>query len=229
MGINEVAEKVISKIRKLLDRTVNNPHQGEVEAALLLAQRLMVEHGVTMMDVATEDQKKTKEVVKEAGHDFTRTPWWYKELGMILANNFRCYLYMDRVTGGGSRVMFMRLRDDVEITKVLFQYAMINIHYQTQRMRRKIRKQGTPTDGIAVDYTRGFLNGLRDKFREQVDTNQWGLVLVKDSDVVEAYDKMSFTKGKPIFTPRRAFNDDAYNTGYKHGKSFDKPAGQIED
>jgi len=143
-----------------------------------------------------------------------------------LADNFRCYTYTSMWKGKGS-VTFMGLKEDVELAKTLFQYAILYIQYQTQLVRRKLRKQGINTGGAANDYIQGFLAGLKTQFDEQVAANCWAVALVKDEAVEKKYQDMTFEKGKPKQV-RRQYNKEAYEKGYQHGKNFDKPAGQIK-
>lgn len=233
--MTEDRAKIADKIRKVLAKATNNPSQGEAEAALLKAQELLLKHGMSMSDLQVGGEN-SKEIIKEGAHDLTRVPWWYYPLAKVLGDNFRCYTYIEQgykygngVTSSyhkASRIVFLGLKDDVETCKACFHYAMMYIQYQTQRVRRKVRKQGRDTSGVANDYIIGFIKGLEDKFKEQVAVNCWALVLMKDSEVTEEYDKLSLTNSKTKF--KRRMDPEAYNLGYQHGKTFDKPSGFIK-
>lgn len=222
----ETNEKLIDKIKKLLAKSSNNPSEAEASACFLKAQEMLAKAGLSM-EAVIGSEEQVKEIVKEYAHEFTKMPWWYPQLGNIIAQNFRCYLYIS-TWGGKSATTFMGLKQDVEISKALFQYALLFIKYQCQLVRRKVRKQGLPTDGVANDYISGFLSGLHTRFQEQVENNNWGLVLVKDNDLVAAFEEMNLQKRSKEHRVTRAHNAAAYAKGFEHGKSFDKPAGQIE-
>lgn len=227
--------KIADKIRKILAKATNNPSQGETETALLKAQELLIKHGLTMSDLQVVGGS-SREIVKDGAHDWTKSPWWYYPLAKVLGDNFRCYVYVEEgrkysngvtsKTHKADRVVFMGLKDDVETCKTCFNYAMMYVQYQTQRVRRKVRKEGRDTGGVANDYIVGFINGLKDKFTEQVAANCWAVALVKDPELTEKFNQISLTNSQTKFKRRR--DEEAYNMGYQQGKTFDKPSGFIK-
>lgn len=220
-------ERILDKIRKVLTLAENNPSEQEAQSALLLAQRLMVENGIAMADLKVSN-KVDEEVVSEAAHDMTKTPWWYYELARVLADNFRCKFFATTQGKGYSQVTFLGLKSDVETIKTLFNFATLTLKYQTQRLRTKYRKEGKPTDGIANDYIAGFLKGLKDKFAEQVSQNGWGLVLVTGAAVIKSFEAMNLgSKAAPKH--KRAHDSDAYGLGIERGRAFNSPTGHITD
>lgn len=224
--MTEERAKVADKVRKLLARTVNNPSQAEAETALLKAQEMLVKNGMTLEDLG-EGIIGPRTVERTMAHEPNKTPWWYGQLALVLADNFRCFTY---ITGLPNRkaIMFMGFPEDIEVAKACFQYAVLFINYQTQRVRKDVRKQGRDTKGVANDYISGFITGLRDKFKEQVDTNQWALVLVRPQELVQAIGDMDLQPGKRHQYTRR-HDADAYNRGYQHGKNFTRPEGALKE
>lgn len=80
--------------------------------------------------------------------------------------------------------------------------------------------------GLKNDYISGFLNGLQAQFKEQVDKNNWGLVIVKDKEVVEFYENLDLKKGKS--SSAKASGDSAARAaGFQRGKSWSSPTGGI--
>ena len=68
------------------------------------------------------------------------------------------------------------------------EYAVDCISSSVRRLRYQYLKDGYTTRGLENDYALGFIGGLSKKFEEQKMANQeWGLVLVKDKEVVEAH------------------------------------------
>jgi hypothetical protein len=207
-------EKIIDKIRKILAKSGNNSSQAEAQSALLKAQELLAKNGLTMEDikVKTHQDPVVKEIIKRG-----RVTWWQSRMGVILSNNFRCECYIS----SGSGLIIMGRQGDVEIARVLYEYALSFIDYQTQKLRGKFRKQGLPTDGIMNDYCVGFMDGLKEKFTSQVENMGFGLILVKDSELVQMYNNLNLKTIKHSF--KRSGNEEAYGTGFNHGKAFDKP------
>jgi hypothetical protein len=71
------------------------------------------------------------------------------------------------------------------------------------------------------DYCVGFMDGLKEKFTSQVENMGFGLILVKDSELVQMYNNLNLKTIKHSF--KRSGNEEAYGTGFNHGKAFDKP------
>ncbi|MDF9408503.1 hypothetical protein L7E55_09055 [Pelotomaculum isophthalicicum JI] len=71
------------------------------------------------------------------------------------------------------------------------------------------------------DYIIGFLNGLRDKFKEQVESKGYALVLVKDALVVKAVEDKKLKSGR---TSRivMAGSTGAREAGYREGRKFNE-------
>lgn len=81
-------------------------------------------------------------------------------------------------------------------------------------------RDGYSTRGLENDYAIGFIDGLQRKFEEQKKANQeWGLVLVKDKEVVEAYEQIKF-KGKTNTSTHYVGHSEAYIKGNEDGKRF---------
>lgn len=210
--------KIISKIEKLLALAGNNPSQEEAHVAMLKAQKLMAEHNLSMEAIQNkEPQKKEVEQVWLKGGQNCQ---WMRKLAKIIADNFRCNL----MVGRGYGLVFVGLKEDVNICTQVFNFAAHTLEQNMTKLRRQYRKKGIPTNGISGDYSEGFISGLRDKFKEQVDKNSWGLILVKDQEVMEFSNKISSGKkaGSGKALPR---SGDAalYSKGYQDGKNLADP------
>ena len=113
----------------------------------------------------------------------------------------------------------------------------IKVTYNTDSTRKKYLTTalkdflGLSIDGAAIrnDFIRGFLSGLREKFKEQQEQNkeEWGLVLVKDKDVVARFESMTF-KTSSASSVRTGNDGDAYSTGRQRGKAFNNVSGELK-
>ncbi|BCV20352.1 DUF2786 domain-containing protein [Moorella sp. Hama-1] len=215
-----VNEKVLEKVKKILALASNNPSEEEAQAAMLMAQRIMAENGITLAEV----EGFTNEVVDVPITQPHRTRWWYKILATIIADNFRCEAYFNTINRM-SRLMLIGLKQDTEVATKVFNYAVDAVRYHTAKYVEKIKRDSVnnkPLDltGIRNDYILGFLDGLKDKFKEQVEKNNWGLILVKDNSVLKAVEKKGLQPGrKPVINFARSNN--AYASGYRTGKEFE--------
>lgn len=208
--------KIISKIEKLLALAGNNPSENEAQAALLKAQQLMAEHNLDMAQFQDKPQEK-KEAVTEYFKGYHNTSWAIS-LAKVICNNFRCNLLRSK----GYGLVFIGLKDDVAICKAVFTFASKTLEKNMMKLRRQYRKQGISTEGISGDYAAGFIAGLKAKYQEQVDRNNWGLVLVKDALVEQKTKEVMNPKAK-AYTPKakaRSGDADIYSRGYTDGKNL---------
>ena len=210
--------KILSKIEKLLALAGNNPSESEAQAAMLKAQQLMAENDLDPSKLEElRKQAEEKQAVVEYFKGYHNTQWAI-HLAQIICNNFRCNLF--RAKGYG--LVFVGLKDDVAICKAVFTFASQTLEKNMMKLRRQYRKQGKPTDGISGDYSAGFIAGLQAKYKEQVDKNNWGLVLVKDALVEQLTQDIIDPKGKRTSGKKLKQSGDPglYAKGYLDGKSL---------
>lgn len=207
---------IISKIEKLLALAGNNPSETEAQAALLKAQQLMAEHNLDMAQFKDQPQEK-KEAVVEYFKGYHNTGWAIS-LAKVICDNFRCTLM--RAAGYG--LVFVGLKEDVAICRAVFTFASQTLDKNMMKLRRQYRKQGLPTDGISGDYAAGFVAGLKAKYQEQVEKNNWGLVLVKDALVEQKAQEIRNPKAKARSGKKLSQSGDIglYTKGYLDGKSL---------
>jgi hypothetical protein len=213
-------ESILRRIKKALALAENNTSAEEAQTALLMAQSLMAKHSIEMSDVI-EEEKQLKVVVHEGITDYGRTPFWKKSLAQVIGDNFRCMAYTSSGRGK-SKLIFLGLKEDTSLAKEMFEFAVNSLTYSVNRYMRERRKiEDSVERGVRNDYILGFIAGLRDKFKEQVNKNNWGLVLVKDTLVVQEIDRMGFSvsSGSKI---QRGHSSEARQSGYKAGKSLSR-------
>lgn len=208
-------QTIKEKIAKLLERASRIKEGAEAEAALLLAQELMVKHSIEMGELSLEQEESNqKEVSKEYITRRRKTPWWHVSLSVVIAENFRCQAFRN-IRDGGSMIGIVGLKEDVEIAKQVFFAA---VEMADNCLKAYCKKHGYKVSDVKNDYMLGFVDGLKAKFKEQVDREGWALILVKDEAVVQAIDRLKLRHKKQPINTRN--NRSAYNTGYHEGKSF---------
>lgn len=223
----ENIEDVIRKVKKCL-ALANDKNDDESQTAMLLAQKMLAKHSLSMKDIDFDlEQPRNKNVLEGDGTRYTKLQWWMKSLSSIIAKNFRCY-NITRSWNGKSKIVFIGLEDDVEICKSVYDFAMKSIKYHSERYLRASGVVGDRTyvQSIKNDYISGYLNGLNDKFREQVEKNNWGLVLVTDALVVQHINNMNLKKGRALNVNMKG-DSVARQRGYTDGKNFEHGNKQI--
>ncbi len=84
----DMDNKTIEKIQNLLELAYDAPNDEEGQTALLIAQRLMVKHNLSMNDLT--NSKTQKDIGETIGTWEYRLLWWQEKLAGILGENFRC-------------------------------------------------------------------------------------------------------------------------------------------
>lgn len=121
---------------------------------------------------------------------------------------------------------------EIQVENLRFDFGHDEKIFKMRVIMKTKEGMGITVNGTALrnDYIAGFLSGLEDKFREQVQNNEWGLVLVKDKEVQNVYEEMSkdFRMSKAS-TARVLGDQHARASGYKQGKAFNgAPKGYIK-
>jgi len=212
--------KILDRVKKLLAMANDGNFDHEAEKAMLLAQRLLAENGLSVEDAEEFAGENTKEAIHENMTDLAKTPLWKIKLNIIIAKQFRCKAYKQAGINR-SRLRMIGLTEDVKIAKEVFTFAVQVIETGSRNFVALKRSEGArKTSGFKNDWIDGFLNGLATKFREQVKNNKWEMVLVTDG-LVEVEAKNSGLKTISLSDKARRFNNqEAREAGYKRGEQF---------
>lgn len=203
-------EKILDKIKKLLElgNTSKNTGEEEAKAAMLKAQELMAKYDISMEEAQGPQQE-------EYAHEACTHKWDYAyrvSLAQVLAKNFRCMIYMQ-----GKQIVFMGHPLDAKICKETFEFAYTFIMRKGSALYNKRYQMGLHTKGVFNSYAKGFIAGLKESF----DIQCKALVIVTPPDVIDEFNE--FTKGCKEKTHRMKsdrFDYDAWNNGNIDGKRF---------
>jgi len=220
-----VDEKLLAKIHNLFKLAEGNSNQNEAQNAMLKAQQLMAQNGIAQSEV--HQVLKPKEVLTENITEVGRLSWWEKNLGMIIAKNFRCEMYIHKIRNKGGTIVFLGLKDDVQLAKMVYNFATLAIENDTINFIKQYKKQYVVYNvGIKNDFILGWIRGLDAKYKEQVDKNNWGLILVKDPLVQQELSKIHLRKGQSS-SVNRSNNNNVYGKGFERGNKFNSPMGAL--
>ncbi|BAK52936.1 hypothetical protein F373_gp124 [Bacillus phage SP-10] len=152
-------------------------------------------------------KKRKKEALQQSGLDFKKMTT--SELRQLAASTVPTAELMELDLKYGDNKKLMTMRTIMAIKK----HLGIEL----------------PTAGIKNDWIKGFLQGLRLQFKEQREQNkeEWGLILVKDEDLVQYYENIDLKSAKPR-TINSSFDAKAIQDGVEKGKNWSTPSGAIE-
>lgn len=202
-------KQVIEKIKRLLAlaNKEKNTSEAEAEAALLKAHELMAKYNIEM------DETNMKEEISYV-HEVCITKWnmgFRKILAAIIAQNFRCEMYIDKCN-----IVFFGHATDARIAKEVMEYAYTFAMREGNRVYNRHYQVGKPTKGVFNSYTRGFVQGLKQKLDEQ----STALMVVTPPDVVKKFNEMSGNwNEKKANISISEFHPDAFNAGLHDGKT----------
>lgn len=206
-------EKILNKIKNLLDLANNNPNENEALAAALKAQELMAKYNVELDQL--DEKKETREIVTEiyrqsGKHEMRK---WKIGLASIIANNFRCKTFF---LGRQNDVAFYGFKEDAKIALQVFTFLYETGNKFAVRYYNKCKKEGSSTQGVMNTYLVGFRDGVAEVLGKQCTA----LMIVTPKEVVESYEEMS--KDFRSMTTRMNISGDqnAYSDGKTDGRDM---------
>lgn len=205
-------EKILNKIKNLLDLANNNPNENEAIAAALKAQELMAKYNIELDQL--DDKKETREIVKEVYHQSGKHEMkkWKIGLSQIIAQNFRCKAY----TVNRQDVVFYGYKEDAKIALQVFTYLYEIGNKFAVRYYNKCKKEGRETRGVMNTYLIGFRDGAAEVLEKQCTA----LMIVTPKEVTESFNEM--TKGWKTCNATMHLSADgaAYSNGKRDGKDM---------
>lgn len=225
-------DRILRRVKGLLALAEGNSNMEESHSAFLMAQKLMVKYGIEASELT--DDESVIQVLESDGTDFKRLYWYERELAHIVAKNFRCkdWIRSRRIEGRSQiqrKIMFMGEEQDVQLATEMYRLVISAIEFYTHR---HIKEHGigirSHTQSLKNGYMRGFIDGLERKFEEQIQEQEWGLVLVIPKEVKEKYKEVVTGKAIPYTIPS-VESRESYRQGYEDGNRIDYKKETIDD
>jgi hypothetical protein len=214
-------EQKLEKIQKLMARATGTNHEAEAQTCFLKAQKLMAEWNIDARQLDEHDaegREVVRETVTEVGPIKVQ---WKATLAALIAKNFRCKQFF---WGHGSAryIVFFGIKEDAVIAHELYAKAIKCISKGQDRIIHKYLREGRSSSGIAGDYAEGFVVGLDQAFKNQVDEYGWGLVVSTPEEVKAAYEKIEFNKKSKWDTTSNTTRGsyEAFEAGRLDGKDL---------
>jgi hypothetical protein len=202
-------EKIIGKIRKLLEMTQENgASENEAVVAALKAQKLMAEYNLNIADIETKDESSA--IVEESFACGNGDKWKYG-LANIIATNFRCKTYFI----GKLHVVFYGYESDAKIALDVFKFLFNTGNKLADKCYYEYYKKGENTRGVKNSFLIGFCEGIKDVLGKQCVA----LMIVTPKEVEESWKEKSSSM-KSIPNRLRANNDKrAFEKGRQEGRN----------
>lgn len=205
-------EKILNKIKNLLDLANNNPNENEAIAAALKAQELMAKYNIELDQL--DDKKETREIVEEVYYQSDKHEMrkWKIGLAGIIAQNFRCKTYFL----GKKDVVFYGYKEDAKIALNVFTYLYEIGNKFAVRYYNKCKKEGKETRGVMNTYLAGFRDGVAEVLEKQCTA----LMIVTPKEVTESFEEMTKDWKTTKSTLRLSGDTSAYSNGKSDGRDM---------
>lgn len=208
-------EKIIDKIRKLLELSKNNPNKEEAILALTKARELMFKHDINMENIKKDDTNYFEKIVQ-----LKKWKNWILFFLMYLNDAFGTFSLYNEYT---KRVYFYGEKEKVLGISEIFEFLFEVADYLAMKEYRNYLKEYGTGKGIYLSYILGFINGVNNALEKQNrEFEEYGIVIVtsevlkqqvrKDKNAVEKREKKLFNKNI-----NEDLNREVFDKGYDEG------------
>lgn len=206
----ENTEKILTKIKNLLDLANNNPNEHEALAAALKAQELIAKYNIEYSELDGEKSSQKIMETKYSTNAHCMKKWRYN-LAVIIAKNFCCKTYVI----SKDIVVFYGYEKDAKIALEVFRFLFEAGNKFAVKYYNKCKKEGKSTSGVMNTYLVGFCDGIK----EVLDKQCTALMIVTPKEVEESYAERSKKFGTLNFQLKVGSDHRAYSEGKEDGKS----------
>lgn len=209
----ENLEKMMEKIKNLLDLANNNPNEHEALAAALKAQELMAKYHIEMADISdrSDDEEMYEAMYEDSGkHEMKK---WKNGLAAVISQNFCCKYYILDM-GSRKNIIFYGYKKDAKIALEVFKFLYEVGNKFAVRYYNKCKKEGRDTRGVMNTYLIGFRDGIKEVLGKQCTA----LMIITPKEVEDSFAEMSKNWKRSSQTIRSAHDPRAYDQGKRDGK-----------
>lgn len=212
----DMDNKIIEKIQNLLELAYDAPNDEEGQTALLMAQRLMVKHNLSMNDLT--NSKTQKDIGETIGTWEYRLPWWQEKLAGILGENFRCKTIRRRLPEDGiTQIIFFGYQSDAEFCSKVYEGALLYLKYRLKRLFPTVSR--ARWKDYKKSYLLGFLNGIDQRFQDQAQSSEeFGLMVKIPAEVLEEQHRRMGSLNNRIINVKVDVDYEAYIAGFENAK-----------
>lgn len=222
-------KKIIKKIKGLLAISRDQKNDEESQSAFILAQKLMIQYNIDKNEVEELSVDSENDVIgEESVTIYKRLYWWERQLACIISEDFLNNKYLGRQKK--RRIVFYGFGRDLELAKEMYILAYEVILFHSKKFidnyyleNPEISRSRYMTNSLKVSYINGFLEGLEQRFNEQVSALRevYEVLVLVPEEVESSYKDYSENFGKSIFSKPNSNIHEAYWDGYVTGKEID--------
>lgn len=213
-------ERLLDKIKKLLELGKRSPYQEEAETAMALVQQMLLKHNLSMGEV--ESFKPSDDFGDESVWEGKRRPWEHDFVEMVVSEFFFVKIHYLIERDGNSRkrsTFFFGEQHNIAVARYVFVYLC--------RVFRQLWADYRRTRGLTKKYAREFYGGLqfglhcklsqqRRKTWEASDSARNALILV-GRQLTRRFDErhgdLRPAKQSPIQTSNHRVASDGFEAG----------------
>lgn len=195
MSATKHTERSIERARKVIELIDGAKTEGEATAAALALQRILATTGLTVEEVRAHGDEP--EVESCHGGERASAQAWEIALALVVARNMRCeVVHWRRVVRGRTRVSmrFFGMGDDSRIAAETFESlrsaATRCLARYAAELRATGRLCGRMDSAMRNGYLLGFVEGLKEAYRTQIDSSgELAIVLAVPREVTETVNR----------------------------------------
>lgn len=201
-------ERIIERIKKVLELSLNNPSQEEAQAAALKAQELMAQYHISMKELdGVLDEPITEYEIEVASRK------WKVHLASVVARNYACKVF----TRGANKIVFYGYESDVQIAGNVFDMLFKVGNKNAKKEERRFKQMGMSTSGVFNTYCQGFVAGIS----HELDKQCTALQIIVPQEVEVEFENFKVSQGMKSHRVSMAVrnNQQLYQTGFADGRS----------
>ena len=216
-------EKIIDKIKNLLNQTVENGcTEEEAKTAFAMARKLMIKYKISENKIHQNDN----DIIKMELHYDCNVSWIFSLLKVFLDNFSVMYFMINR----NNKLHCCLFGNDVDVkcVETLMSHAYnYMLEASENYMQEYVEIFGVRDESIKSSFRIGFINGLSDKYIEQNKSlnSEEALMVIPDKKIKDEFEE--YTKGfekQEIEYSEKSNNDTseflAMQAGYNKGRLF---------
>lgn len=211
--------KILNKVKKLLAMAEGGT-KHEQEVAYFQAQKLMAKYHIEMHDV--RDLEKEKAITIYVGEEYNIKKDCFMKLQHIIGKNFRCKTYYSYPNKKTFLPRFVGFETDVTVAVEVFKSAYDYAKNEANRIAMREYNTYGSSMGVRDDFIDGFIAGLAEGFRKQLEeSKETAIMIVIPKEVEEEYQKITFSLEVVKTTPSKGSGaKHIMRAGYEKGKMF---------
>ena len=224
-------EKIIEKLRKLLNKHESAKDIGnleEAEAFALKITEMLTKYNLSILDVKAEKEKNpvTNSIFTDIKYKKNEGLWVFDMINVICQYNFGRLIVVNRY--GGKMAMVFAEPAEIEIIKFISEQLISKYKFLCSRAINEFGNSvGLKKNKFKRDFYKGAVLGLSSKYKEMrandIKENEkvTGLVLYKKENIDRAFNEVFEPDDVGKQRSRKLDINGALNMGFKAGYETD--------